>query len=312
VTIVRRASIGAATIALSLLLQRAGSAIGRDGLRAADSDLDALVARVSAGVEAFGRDFAGIVAEEDYAQVVRPWISPPQEPSEVAGLLSRRVRSDVLMTHARDTPWAMHRDVFEVDGRPVRDRAARLERIFLSPASTDVEQLRRIAFESARYNLGDVQRTINLPTFGLLVAHPAYLARFRFEAGAETTLDRQALAVVRFRETRRPTLVRDHGDNVPLRGELWIEAGTGTIVRTLLEPQHRAIRSLIRTTFRHDPAVGARVPTEMWDWYSGGRSSLRDGRRIVTSRSGPLYVEGVATYSRFRRFRVTTTEDVRE
>jgi hypothetical protein len=311
VTCGRCAPVGLAALALALAVDRPGLAIDAGALRSSDSDVGAVLARVSASVEAFGRDFAGIVAEEDYVQVARPWLIPPQGPSEVAGLLSRHLRSDVLMMHARDTPWVMHRDVFEVDGRPVRDRAARLERIFLSPASTDAEQLRRITYESARYNLGEVERTINLPTFGLLVAHPAYVARFRFDAGGETTLDGQTLAVVSFREARRPTLVRDRRDDVPLRGELWVERETGTVVRTLLEPQHRTIRSVIRTTFRHDAAVGARVPTEMWDWYYGGRSSIRDNVRTVTSRTGSLYVEGLATYSRFRRFEVVTREEVR-
>jgi hypothetical protein len=311
VTCGRSAAAGLAVLALTLAVDRPGLAATAGGPASSDSDVGELIARVSASVEAFGKAFAGIVAEEDYVQAARPWLLPPQAPSEVAALLSRHLRSDVLMMHARDTPWVMHRDVFEVDGRPVRDRAARLEKIFLSPATTDAEQLRRITFESARYNLGEVERTINLPTFGLLVAHPAYVARFRFEAGADATLDGQTLAVVRFRETQRPTLVRDRSDDVPLRGELWVEPETGTVVRTLLEPQHRTIRSVIRTTFRHDAAVAARVPTEMWDWYYGGRSSIRDNVRTVTSRTGALYVEGLATYSHFRRFEVVTREEVR-
>lgn len=307
----RRTSLAASLAAVALSLAGAGAAPAgtRPGER--DDELRALVARVSEYVAGFRTAFAGIVAEEDYRQAVRAWVAPPREPTDGSQLLSRRLRSDVLMLHASDTPWMMHRDVFEVDGRPVRDREARLEALFLSPEADDVAQLRRIALESARFNLGDVERTINLPTFGLLVAHPAYIARFKFEDGGTAAFDGQTLALVRFRETGRPTLVRDRGTDVPLRGALWVDRASGAVMRTEVEPSHRTIRSAMRVTFRHDASLGANVPVEMWDWFHGGRSTIRDGVRTVSSPSGSLYVEGLATYSRFRKFRVTTVEDVR-
>ena len=47
--------------------------------------------------------------------------------------------------------FASFRDVFDVDGRPVRDRDQRLQKLFLSaPAATAIDQAQRIADESAR------------------------------------------------------------------------------------------------------------------------------------------------------------------
>ena len=56
------------------------------------------------------------------------------------------------------------RDVLEVDGREVGDREARLTRLFLQPAPDALTRAREIAAESARYNIGRVVRTVNLPT----------------------------------------------------------------------------------------------------------------------------------------------------
>ena len=46
------------------------------------------------------------------------------------------------------------RDVFEVDGEPVRDRQERLARLFLSGDLSTAKQVEEIASQSARYNIG--------------------------------------------------------------------------------------------------------------------------------------------------------------
>ena len=47
--------------------------------------------------------------------------------------------------------WVGYRDTFEVDGKPVRDRDERLERLLSDGA---VGQAARIAEQNARFNLG--------------------------------------------------------------------------------------------------------------------------------------------------------------
>jgi hypothetical protein len=62
------------------------------------------------------------------------------------------------------------RDVFERDGKQVRDRQERLAALFLKGSSRSAfEQARAIMDEGARYNIGNVARNINMPTLAAAV-----------------------------------------------------------------------------------------------------------------------------------------------
>src|SRR5262245_18697568 len=78
--------------------------------------LKIVLERAGAYVEQFERQLSGIVAEEAYDQVVRR-AAPTSVVHE-----RRHLKSDHLLK--QPTPgyrWVQIRDVFEVDGRPVRD-----------------------------------------------------------------------------------------------------------------------------------------------------------------------------------------------
>ena len=60
------------------------------------------------------------------------------------------------------------RDVFQVDGRAIRDHEDRLMKLVTQPASDSIAQAKRMADESARFNLGSIVRTINMPTLALM------------------------------------------------------------------------------------------------------------------------------------------------
>lgn len=71
-----------------------------------------------------------------------------------------------------DGGWLPFRDVFEVDGRRLRDRDDRLVRLLLHPSRSSTERAQRIMAESTRYNLGRITRTINIPTLGVILLKP--------------------------------------------------------------------------------------------------------------------------------------------
>ena len=75
------------------------------------------------------------------------------------------------------------RDVIEVDGVQVRDREARLAKLFLNATPTSVDETmaraERIREEGARYNLGSMRSTLGNPVLGLGVLQRAYQQRFR-------------------------------------------------------------------------------------------------------------------------------------
>jgi hypothetical protein len=288
-------------------------------------ELPDVVARTGAWVAAFEKSFSTVVAEERYVQLVKPWFGVPHSPADEpelvwsddpkrmpsnrpnAPLERRQIRSDVLLVQAPGERWTCYRDVFEVAGRPVRNREDRVKRLFLSQSAEDRAQLKRIADEGARYNLGGLFRNFNVPTFPILMAHPRHQARATFTRRSDERIGETTYWVVAFQERQTPAFVRTpKGVDMPIAGRLWVDPATGRIARARVEIDDRTIglRSVIQTEFGQDPALGS-VPRAMWEWY-----------RTTTPRvSGNLapddFVECLATYSNFRRFQVTTAEGIK-
>src|SRR5690606_931055 len=77
--------------------------------------------------------------------------------------------------------WFGFRDVIEVDGKAVRDRQERLENLFVNRTFPSAEQLARVTAASARFNIGPVRRSLNVPTVALIVASPVNAGRCSFE-----------------------------------------------------------------------------------------------------------------------------------
>ena len=91
-----------------------------------------------------------------------------------------------------DAPWTELRDVFEVDGRPIRSRDDRLEHLLREPAGRASADVSTIIAESARFNIGDVDRNVNTPLFTLQFLEAANQARFRFKRSAAAVTEATA------------------------------------------------------------------------------------------------------------------------
>jgi hypothetical protein len=252
--------------------------------------LDIVVARMFAYVERFQREFGSMVAEERYDQTIR------QTAGITRGETRRVLRSDFLLVNVPGQGFTPFRDVFEADGRQLRDRQDRLTSLFLSGTTTGaLEQARRIMDESARYNLGGGNRNINVPTLALMYLGPDTRGGIRFVEGKP---DRDGEGrVIEFTEVARPTLIATTGGrDLPARGRLWVDEETGTITRTELHADDTGVEAEVIVSFHLESAVGMWVPQRMEDRFK---------RRGDTSE-----VRGVATYSRFRRFQVSTSEEL--
>jgi hypothetical protein len=189
------------------------------------------------------------------------------------------------------------RDTFEVDGNEVRDREQRLTKLFLSPSATALETAKAIAAESARYNIGNLQRTVNDPVLAMAFLQPVNQDRLRF------TLDRldpsagAGVWIVEFREQSKPTFIRGPQDrDMPVRGRYWIEAGSGRVVKSEFVIQDPTVTARVTTTFKVDDRFKVDVPSQMEEEYTIGNS----------------VVSGQATYGRFRRFDVNTDESLKK
>lgn len=259
----------------------------------AQSDFQTVVSRASAFVEAFQKDFGGMVAEERYEQDVRAVTTNILLRGRAAPPARAVLRSDFGLVRTSDR-WMPFRDVFERNGMPVRDRDDRLSKLFLQGSRDALEQARLLMEESARYNIGNVSRTINLPTMALDFLTELHLSRFAFTDGGRDEVGR----ILVFKETaRNPTyIVTTNNRDLPASGRFWVEEESGKVLKTELVAIDTAVDARITVTYQTDPVSGAWVPARMEERY--------------VRRGDPNEVRGLATYSNFRRFKVETTEEV--
>jgi hypothetical protein len=260
---------------------------------------DALLDRVGRYVLRYADTFRNLVAVETYTQ----WAG-----QQGGGRLRRRVlRSDILFVSLpTDIPWTVFRDVFEVDGRPVRDRQARLVRLFKEDTGTIVERANAILLESARFNLGPAFRTVKIPTLALLFLHPENQDRFVFRRGREERVGGHDATVLGFDEVSRPTFVHEgsHRD-LPAKGRFWIEPDRGLVVRSEVEYRFESGRAVgvVSTDFRPEPGFDIWVPAEMRERYE----DLPEAGPHTRVFGEP--VEGTARYSHYQRFWVAVIEE---
>lgn len=289
---------------------------------------DALIERAGEYVRRYEQSMSAAVLEERYVQVVKPWSFPPKQPDvkhlewaddiakvrpDVVVSQRRQTKSDVLLVQLPNQMWAAFRDTYEVNGRLLRDHEDRLRTLFLEQSENSREQLRRINYASSEWNLGEFYREINLPTAGLIVAHPTYRPNFAFQAAGVERVGDVPCRVVSFKETAKDTLIRSRrprrgtaqevlGKSIPLSGSLCID-GTGAIQRTRLQLDSRyTMRGAIEVVYRPNERVPVLVPERMWEWYELPEPD---------ERGVPRYVETMATYRDFRQFTVTTDEQVK-
>ncbi len=203
--------------------------------------------------------------------------------------------SDFLLVQVPGEGWLPFRDVFERDGRQVRDRQERLSTLFLTGSSRSAfEQARAIMNEGARYNIGNVSRNINVPTLPLPFLLAQNRHRFSFKAGKR---DEAPGFVIEFKETARPTFISTtNGRDLPVSGRFWVDERDGTVLRTEVDALDTSLDAHFVVTYEPDASIGLRVPVRMEERMRRARD--------------PMEIHGVATYSRFRRFQVNTSEEL--
>jgi hypothetical protein len=273
-------------------------------------EVESAVARAGQYAAAYETALSGLVAEERYVQrsfTHERMVSTPSVPIGRAPRpgetketwewvldAQREIRSDYLLVKAPGGErWLPFRDVFEVDGKKVREREERLQQLFLKAPAKAADRAADIVAESARYNIGFVQRNVNLPTLALRFLDPGYKAKAFFRKDAEVVVAGTRTWELAFSERGSPTLVQGPSGDAPAEGTFWIDPGEGRVVRSRIRHQVGGATIEVTVTYRPDTRTpGTWVPGEMRESYEGG------GRRL----------ECVATYSKVRRFQVTVDE----
>jgi hypothetical protein len=275
---------------------------------AEEPKLATVLARASAYVADFHRRLSSIVAEERYVQESKRALDVGRAESQID---HRELLSDLLLVKPDGAQaWMEFRDVFEVDGRAVRERDERLVKMFLEPSPSTREQVGKILRESARYNIGDIQRNVNTPVFPLLFLEETNRFRFKFKRtsdGKPATARPDASTdgafrvstevwVIAYEEKESHTMIRtDQEKDLPSKGRFWIDPESGHVLMSELVAENRDIRAVIDVSYQSEPLVGMLVPIEMRERYEAKR------RRYSV-------VEGYATYGRFRQFQVKVDE----
>jgi hypothetical protein len=262
----------------------------------ATPSLDEVMARATAYLRAYSRDYAATIADEHYSQ------SAARE--------GRVLDSEFGILRLPGSQWLGFRDVVRVDGSPVRDREARLARLFADAASASglteatAAQATRVIEESVRFNIGAIQRTINSPALVLELLDPTHHGSFEFSKGGDDTVAGIRAWRIKFVERARPTIIRTLNDgDVPALGDIWIDPDTGRLLRAdvtfrmaMKNSPARRFDGFISITFKEFPGLAMWLPEKMIERYQETM-----GRPVMT---------GLATYSNYRRFRVESQENI--
>lgn len=272
--------------------------------------LSVVLTRAATFVETFADTVSGFVTAETYVQDVQPAInrfgSRPGNLRGYTGSVHRELKSDLLLVRPIGAEgWMQFRDVTEVDGKKLKDRNDRLARLFLAPSKSTAAQARKIMDESSRYNIGDIERNINLPVLALVVLDRSMQPGFEFtmeQPGAKFDLPPSMAApedaiVVSFREIALRTMVASpQGKNMPASGRFWLDRSTSRVVLSEIGVEDLWLKALIHVKYGPADGIDVPVPQAMHERYDNKLNGSR--------------VEGSATYSDFRKFTVSVDEDI--
>jgi hypothetical protein len=268
------------------------------GQQPAFLSLKDVLARAAAYVERFHQQLSRIVSEETYTQTVT---NTTRFSNTLLAQPTQRLRSDlILLKPAPAERFVELRDVFEVNGSPVRDREARLEALLRDPGAG--ARIDAILQESARYNIGSIMRNINTPVMPLQFLDRSNQDRFEFrhvgkpkpvftDARDQAATDGGVFRVttemwtIEYRERGRNTIIRrPNGERLPVRGRFWIDPSTGAALISEMIADGGGVIATVTVSYQSEPLMGFLVPIEMRESY------VRSGERIA----------GHAVYGRFR------------
>ena len=265
-----------------------------------------ILERVADYVLRYQQGLSGIVVEERYVQ--------DADKSERPFITHRELKSDLLLVRMDLEAFAyvQFRDVFEVDGDPVRDRTDRLQKLFVTQVGDNDVSVKRqasqIMNESARYNIGRVERNINVPLMALMLIGPVYQPHFKYSVSTEHKGTPRGMPKtpaftlpsdtweIDYDEVMTPTVVRGDGQDAKTHGRVWIDPESSRVLLTEFINEAKTVRTTIRVSYQSAPLDGLLLPVEMRESY------------VLKSRFYTF--EGAATYSNYRRFTVSTEESI--
>lgn len=267
------------------------------GAAAQPPDKRQILERVGDYVRSYEAAFSAVVCEEHYSQRARV----------ENGWQQRVLRSEVALIRADDNDWRLFRDVIAVDGAPLEDRGDRLKTLFSSPQPGAAAEAYRITEESARYNIGPVTRTMNIPTLALAFLRAEHQKRSAFTLGSRGRSGGRDVVDLQFEERDTPRMIYTR-DRAAATGRAWVDTADGTISGTELRIHSENMLATMLVMYRRDDTLGLWVPESMEEnYYSGVRRSDTGVASFDRTPSNlGVLLSAHARYSNCRRFSVTS------
>ena len=260
------------------------------------SELDGILARATQYVAQYEADLGNLIGAEEYVQT--SVLLDNGNPPRVAKRTQRRTSSDFLIIQV-GPEWAALRKVNRVDGLKVKEVVPSFADAFDDSPEANAKRLRDMKTESTEYNLGEVQREMNLPTFALRVLRQGEIDRFSFERAGTAKIDGIQTWKVRFREKTGRTLVTGgKGENLFSNGTLWIEPETGRVFQTEFEVENPFARTRVKANISVTYGMGKKVP------------NLVPAFMVEHYDSAYNVIDCRADYSNFRPFEVDVKFDI--
>ena len=291
-------SVVAVAVALTCASSSASTQSSANTVR--DPALEDVLQRVGRYVANYGEQASLILAVERYEQHYQ---NPPAgQPSE------RKLLAEFALFKTRDeTGWVGFRDVISTDGKPVADRQDRLQAL-LRAGTPDVVEARRLADESARFNIGPTRRNFNEPTAALFFFLPASQWRFTFTPEGMTTVGGVTAMEIAFHETASPTVIRTlDGRDVAAQGTIWVVPSDGTVLRTKLSVSGFGgprTSSTVDVTFARHARLRLWLPSKMTERHEAPAVLARVPNWVTVA---PGVVTATATYGDFKRFETSAS-----
>ncbi len=250
--------------------------------------MEVVVARMSAYLVDYESKAFELVADEQYDQWIRR-----RSGYGGATVQRRKINSTYFLIRLPNgQPWYGFRDVMSVDGRIV-PRPQRSMADLLSERTIDaVEEALAMTRGNAKYNIGGVYRTLNVP-LQTLELFARYQKRFDYSDAGREKVKGQEAVVLGFREREFPSVVSDgFGGDILSSGRLWVHPETGAVLRTELSFSGPAVMTMkeavIRVDYERDARLQLLVPRQMEETYGldievvHGRATYRNFRRFET------------------------------
>ncbi len=268
-----------------------------------DRQLEPVIQRAIEYVANYESALGNLIGTEDYDQVAAWNAEQTEKQSSTLGArpigvtdtaparrTERRTISDFLLIKV-GSEWAPVREVNILNGQKIQNNPNTFP--FGDSPTDNARRLASMKADSTKYNLGDVVREMNLPTFALEVLRRDQAPRFDFQRSGSDRIAGVTAWKVKFRENRGRALVTTaKGQNLYANGFLWIDPDTGTVVKTEFNLVNRSIQpeivSQVTVTYSKQAGLDLLAPSLMIEHYEYGAN----------------IVDCKASYSNFRPFTV--------